>query len=163
LSGAIKSSLALRSSFAFGARASLSTENAINTAVRKRRALSDDADAPRFIVTIPARGHRFIASVLVPSHELKPAGFRNAELESHENGSQLINDKSVDFPQPDVVSEENQLHFGRYGLVGLLSIAGLALIVSVVLAMNWRWRRRRGPCWTIRERSRVFLPGRESI
>src|SRR6266536_620537 len=46
----------------------IDSENAINTAVRKiRRALNDDADAPRFIVTIPAKGYRFIASVLVPN------------------------------------------------------------------------------------------------
>jgi adenylate cyclase len=40
------------------------SENSINTAVRKiRRALNDDADAPRFIVTVPARGYRFVASI----------------------------------------------------------------------------------------------------
>jgi DNA-binding winged helix-turn-helix (wHTH) protein/tetratricopeptide (TPR) repeat protein len=42
----------------------LDTDSAINTAVRKiRRALRDDADAPRFIETVPARGYRFLASV----------------------------------------------------------------------------------------------------
>jgi TolB-like protein/Flp pilus assembly protein TadD len=40
------------------------SENSINTAIRKiRRALNDDADAPRFIVTVPARGYRFVASI----------------------------------------------------------------------------------------------------
>lgn len=38
------------------------SENSINTAVRKiRRALNDDADAPRFIVTVPSGGYRFEA------------------------------------------------------------------------------------------------------
>ncbi len=38
------------------------SENSINTAVRKiRRALKDDADAPRFIVTVPSGGYRFEA------------------------------------------------------------------------------------------------------
>ena len=33
------------------------SENSINTAVRKvRRALSDDPEAPRFVVTVPAKG-----------------------------------------------------------------------------------------------------------
>ena len=42
-------------------------ENSINTAVRKvRRALSDDPDAPRFVVTVPARGYRFIAELRGP-------------------------------------------------------------------------------------------------
>ena len=39
-------------------------ENSINTAVRKiRRALNDDANVPRFIITVPARGYRFVASI----------------------------------------------------------------------------------------------------
>src|SRR5712692_3999645 len=43
-------------------------ENSINTAVRKiRRALNDDADAPRFIVTVPSRGYRFNAAACVAS------------------------------------------------------------------------------------------------
>ncbi len=43
------------------------SENSINTAVRKvRRALSDDPDAPRFVVTVPARGYRFVAEIRAP-------------------------------------------------------------------------------------------------
>ncbi len=43
------------------------SENSINTAVRKvRRALSDDPDAPRFVVTVPARGYRFVAELRAP-------------------------------------------------------------------------------------------------
>ncbi len=43
-------------------------ENSINTAIRKvRRALSDDPDAPRFVVTVPARGYRFIAELRGPT------------------------------------------------------------------------------------------------
>jgi len=42
----------------------IDSENSINSAVRKiRRALNDDADAPRFIITVPARGYRFVASI----------------------------------------------------------------------------------------------------
>src|SRR5215469_2927446 len=50
----------------------IDSESAINTAIRKiRRALGDDPDAPRFIVTIPAKGYRFIAPVAVANGELK--------------------------------------------------------------------------------------------
>jgi class 3 adenylate cyclase len=43
----------------------IDSEHAINTAVRKiRRALNDDANAPRFIVTIPGKGYRFVAPVV---------------------------------------------------------------------------------------------------
>jgi DNA-binding winged helix-turn-helix (wHTH) protein len=42
----------------------LNVDNAINPAVRKiRRALRDDPDSPRFVVTVPAKGYRFIAKV----------------------------------------------------------------------------------------------------
>ena len=42
----------------------LDTDSAINSAVRKiRRALHDNPDAPRFVVTVPAKGYRFIAKV----------------------------------------------------------------------------------------------------
>ena len=38
----------------------VNNENSINTAVRKlRRALNDDPEAPRFIITVPSRGYRF--------------------------------------------------------------------------------------------------------
>ena len=44
------------------------SENSINVAVRKiRRALNDDADAPRFIITVPSRGYRFNAAACVAS------------------------------------------------------------------------------------------------
>jgi DNA-binding winged helix-turn-helix (wHTH) protein len=39
-------------------------DNAINSAVRKlRRALADDPDAPRFVVTVPTKGYRFVAEL----------------------------------------------------------------------------------------------------
>jgi eukaryotic-like serine/threonine-protein kinase len=39
-------------------------DHALNTAIKKiRAALNDDADAPRYIETVPRRGYRFIASV----------------------------------------------------------------------------------------------------
>src|SRR5260370_6395414 len=42
----------------------LDSDASINAAVRKiRRALGDDADAPRFVITVPAKGYRFIANV----------------------------------------------------------------------------------------------------
>jgi hypothetical protein len=36
---------------------------------------------------------------------------------------------------PLAMSEENQPRRGRYGLAGLLSVAGLALIASIMLAV----------------------------
>jgi DNA-binding winged helix-turn-helix (wHTH) protein/tetratricopeptide (TPR) repeat protein len=40
------------------------SETSINTAIRKiRRALSDNPEAPRFVLTVPAKGYRFVAAV----------------------------------------------------------------------------------------------------
>ena len=39
-------------------------DNAINSAVRKlRRALADDPEVPRFVVTVPTKGYRFVAEL----------------------------------------------------------------------------------------------------
>ena len=39
-------------------------DNGLNIAVKKlRTALGDDADAPRYIETLPRRGYRFVAPV----------------------------------------------------------------------------------------------------
>src|SRR6266851_659906 len=47
-------------------------DNSINTAVRKlRRTLNDDAGAPQFIITVPARGYRFIARISL--HQRTPS------------------------------------------------------------------------------------------
>jgi cholera toxin transcriptional activator len=61
-------------------------DHSLNTAVNKlREALSDSADNPRFIQTIPRRGYRFIASVEVvnsaPPPE-RPADIREAGRDS---------------------------------------------------------------------------------
>src|ERR1700733_11088558 len=39
-------------------------DHALNTAIKKiRAALNDDADAPRYIETVPRRGYRFLATI----------------------------------------------------------------------------------------------------
>ena len=43
----------------------LDTDNSINSAVSKiRHVLRDDAEQPRFVLTVPSKGYRFIASVV---------------------------------------------------------------------------------------------------
>ena len=55
-------------------------EHCIKTAVRKlRQALGDDADAPRYIQTLPRRGYRFIAP-LNPLTTVSAASVENAPL-----------------------------------------------------------------------------------
>jgi DNA-binding winged helix-turn-helix (wHTH) protein/tetratricopeptide (TPR) repeat protein len=48
----------------WGKEVFLDTEHGINTAARKiRLALSDNPEVPRFVLTVPAKGYRFVASV----------------------------------------------------------------------------------------------------
>lgn len=56
----------------WGKRVFIDSEHAINTAVRKiRRALDDDAAAPRFIVTMLGKGYRFVARVVILNGTVK--------------------------------------------------------------------------------------------
>ena len=49
-------------------------DNAINTAVRKiRQALRDDADNPRYVLTVPGKGYRFTAETAMPQTASIPA------------------------------------------------------------------------------------------
>jgi TolB-like protein/DNA-binding winged helix-turn-helix (wHTH) protein/Tfp pilus assembly protein PilF len=111
-------------------------EHAINTAVRKiRRALNDDADKPRFIVTIPGKGYRFIASGLIPNTESKPNLALNSEP-NIEDGPLPLNGKLDAFPSTPATPDENQPRLRKYWPVGLLSIVGLALITSAAVMVH---------------------------
>ncbi len=56
-------------------------DDALNTAVRKLRvALSDVADNPRFLETVPRRGYRFVAPVSLPTQpQISPSQIAVAE------------------------------------------------------------------------------------
>ena len=61
----------------WGREVFVDTDNSINAAIRKiRHALSDDADEPHLIQTVPAKGYRFIASAkeIAPGLDDSPAG-----------------------------------------------------------------------------------------
>jgi TolB-like protein/DNA-binding winged helix-turn-helix (wHTH) protein/tetratricopeptide (TPR) repeat protein len=69
-------------------------DHALNTAIKKiRAALNDDADAPRYVETVPRRGYRFIgtletSSVLPPSAETATLALPQ-RAESPEGGFRL--------------------------------------------------------------------------
>jgi DNA-binding winged helix-turn-helix (wHTH) protein len=51
----------------------------INSAISKiRQALGDSVDVPRFVETVPAKGYRFIADVVVRDHPPPPTATSNA-------------------------------------------------------------------------------------
>ncbi|MBV8773970.1 MAG: AAA family ATPase, partial [Deltaproteobacteria bacterium] len=93
----------------------IDSEHAINTAVRKiRRALNDDAHAPRFIVTIPGKGYRFVAPVVL-SEKLD----KNL---SHEEPSKA---RSVEFEISAAESVERQFNARGNGYGDVRSVTGL--------------------------------------
>jgi TolB-like protein/DNA-binding winged helix-turn-helix (wHTH) protein/predicted Zn-dependent protease len=104
----------------------IDSENAINTAVRKiRRGLHDDAESPRFIVTIPGKGYRFVAPILIS----------NGELTANGNNEQSINGKPAESAIPPAVSIENQPDRSKYRLASRFSVAiSLVLIAGVMVA-----------------------------
>ena len=70
------------------------SENSINTAVRKvRQALCDHPEAPRFVVTVPARGYRFVARVTMAAA----------------NGTPVTVSSMAEAPAPIVVGREAEL------------------------------------------------------
>jgi TolB-like protein/DNA-binding winged helix-turn-helix (wHTH) protein/Tfp pilus assembly protein PilF len=131
----------------WGKHFSIDGENAINTAVRKlRRALNDDAQEPRLIITVPSRGYRFDA--VTRSARADPEFFPHFD-EKH----QLNDADGVFRPEPKIAESEVPAS-GRSVLVRLtrvseraqkmpgnaptiaaaLSITGLA-ILAVVFAI----------------------------
>lgn len=58
----------------WGAETFVDAEAGLNTAVAKlREALGDDAETPRFVVTVPKRGYRFIGPVSAAAPGTEPA------------------------------------------------------------------------------------------
>ncbi len=90
-------------------------DHALNTAVKKiRAALNDDADAPRYIETVPRRGYRFVAQVA-------RVGVSSSAL------------------TPPVQS--NLLQHGSRRSLTMISVA--VVILAVVLGLAWKlapWR-----------------------
>jgi DNA-binding winged helix-turn-helix (wHTH) protein len=84
-------------------------EHSIKSAVKRlRQALDDDAEAPRYIQTLPRRGYRFIAPVNV------------------EAGFEAGNGRSEGAP-----TEERPTTESRWGLRAALVCAGLALAMGL--------------------------------
>jgi DNA-binding winged helix-turn-helix (wHTH) protein len=124
-------------------------ENSINTAVRKiRRALNDDAEAPRFIVTVPARGYRFVASI----HEANEAA-----ATSQEGASAPV---SAVNGAPPAVEEPGSR---RWWISAIL--VGLALTAALIALLPYRALRSAAPVVFVHsaQNPRLPLPDKPSI
>src|SRR5260370_34420015 len=108
------------------------TDNSINTAVNKiRRALSDDADKPRFVVTVPVRGYRFIAPIrengpTVPVSEASPVSAVVAASPTAD---------AVDASPMTTIKADMPLQKERRKGI-LWSIGGIALVLAVIVLIE---------------------------
>ena len=75
-------------------------DNSLGVAVRKlREALRDDADAPRFVETVPRKGYRFVAPVTVTGWQVRAAERISAErLSDHRIRTERREASSLRFP-----------------------------------------------------------------
>lgn len=112
-------------------------DHSLNTAVNKLRdALSDSAENPRFIQTIPRRGYRFIASVAAIEGEAAPA---DSGAESDPDGEPFVS--VPDEKRSLVLSDSQDLPAAPRGVVRLLFslIQVMYLCFYVISLGNLRW------------------------
>ena len=98
-------------------------DQAVNIAVAKLRvALSDSADSPRYIETIPRRGYRFIGQVAVPAVDLAHVAANPASPAGNS-------------PEP---AGEKLKPSSRRVLAAILTVC--VCLVAVLAYVLWRWR-----------------------
>ena len=124
-------------------------DQAVNVAIAKLRvALSDAADNPRFIETIPRRGYRFIADVAVFQRD---SGKLDTAQETPATAG--IGDSVPDVAEQEIIKRLPRPH--SWKIIGF-SVALLAILVATIV----RWRSRppanASPAGTIR--SLAVLP-----
>src|SRR5229473_3491755 len=106
------------------------SENSINTAVRKiRGALNDDADAPRFIITVPARGYRFVAPIRAVGHTPPVTEASSVSAVAEASPSADAVDTS-----PCAITKAPLRKDRRRGIVW--SIGGIAFVVAVIVLIQ---------------------------
>jgi eukaryotic-like serine/threonine-protein kinase len=103
-------------------------DDGLNTAIRKLRAgLSDSADNPRYIETVPRRGYRFLAAV--------------------ENGGPTVSAVSLGAPQhspaQSLLHHDARFPAARQRRVGTYITLGAMLVLLVLLVANFRSMRGR--------------------
>jgi TolB-like protein/DNA-binding winged helix-turn-helix (wHTH) protein len=145
----------------------IDSENAINTAIRKiRRALNDDVDAPRFVVTIPGKGYRFIAPVTVANGELQD--IVNDEPMSNGAASEPADAAAPLETTSGTASPESDRSNSRLTLLlfpgSLMLVAGVVATASLVLVPHlWRKEPHTFATIPLQESSCRAMPGMPSI
>jgi predicted ATPase/DNA-binding winged helix-turn-helix (wHTH) protein len=94
-------------------------DNAINSAVRKlRRALGDDPEAPRFVLTVPTKGYRFVAEL----DDLSPRPPRRAKKVGRASSGRLT--------QSPMAGRQTEMALLRNGLKDAASGRGHVFLIS---------------------------------
>jgi DNA-binding winged helix-turn-helix (wHTH) protein/tetratricopeptide (TPR) repeat protein len=100
-------------------------DNSLGVAVRKlREALRDDADAPRYIETVPRRGYRFVAPVTVQGGD--EAADQNGGSEHHGFQPAPANLDKVEPPIPKTPRTDS---YGRYSIIAALVLLMVGITV----------------------------------
>jgi pimeloyl-ACP methyl ester carboxylesterase/DNA-binding winged helix-turn-helix (wHTH) protein len=98
----------------------LDTDNAINSAIRKiRRALRDDPDAPRFVVTVPTKGYRFVAAVRERNQQPSQGAKNNLDDSASGRGHLFLDFSPPQSPAGRDLSTEASVKYARSGDVNI--------------------------------------------
>ena len=102
-------------------------DNSLGVAVRKlREALRDDADAPRFVETVPRRGYRFVAPVTVQDADEAPdSDEADGARSGMEPGARNLRDR-VETPPPTAARSASRRRYWITACLVLLMV-GIAV------------------------------------
>src|SRR5258707_2306621 len=110
-------------------------EHSLNAAVNKlREALSDDANVPRFIETVPRRGYRFIAPVeRALSASAPDSTIQTAPAVNHEAIGLMVEKPATEVPAPSEAENSVALSFAQ--LIATRHPARLLLTATIAAAI----------------------------
>jgi len=113
-------------------------DHSLNTAVNKlREALSDSADNPRFIQTIPRRGYRFISSVEIVADGVRQSAESKGDAPTDEETSATISNGMMS----SALSDAHDLPDAPRGVVQILFslIQVMHLCFYIISMARLRW------------------------